>query len=254
MHRAMSAALRAGARWRWRALSALAWAALALACERGESRISSYPVLIHALDDVGKPLPGMQLLAAGKELGVTDASGDRLLSLQGTEGQRVDLSAACPTGYDGPRERPYLLLKRVQSLQAPGLQPIELSLTCAAKEHVSLVAIRTGHAGIPVKLRGQTVAQTSVSGTTHVVLKESVGNQFQLTLDTSELADLRPESPTRIFSVGQRDAFAVWDQPFEEEKKPPAAPPKKKHKAKAKVVEAPPAPPPPPKHIPERLL
>jgi hypothetical protein len=251
MRRAMNATLRG--RGGWRTLCALAWAAFSLGCEGAESRSSSYPVLIHALDDVGKPLPGLQLLAAGKELGVTDASGDRLLSLQGTEGQRIDLSATCPAGYDGPRERPYLLLKRVQSLQAPGLQAIELSLTCTAKEHVSLVAIRTGHAGIPVKLRGQTVAQTSASGTTHVALKEPVGNQFQLTLDTSERAELRPESPTRIFSVGQRDAFAVWDQPFEEEKKPPAAAPKKKRKAKLKVVEAPPPPPPPPKHIPERL-
>jgi hypothetical protein len=235
--------------------SALAFALVcaAPACDKGESRVSSYPVLIHALDDLGKPLPGLRLMAAGQGLGATDASGDRLLSLQGSEGQRVDLSAECPAGYDGPREHPYLLLKHVQSLQAPGLQPIELNLTCAAKEHISLVAIRTGRAGIPVKLRGQAVAQTSSSGTTHVVLKEPVGDQFQLTLDTSAQSGLRPESPTRIFTVGQRDAFAVWDQPFEEEKKPPPAAPKKKHKPKAKVAEPPPPPAPPPKHIPERL-
>src|SRR4051794_31518732 len=123
MHRAMNGAQRARGLWSWpaRALCAFAWAGFALGCERAESSTSSYPVLIHALDDVAKPLPGMQLMAAGKELGLTDASGDRLLSLQGSEGQRVDLSATCPTGYDGPRERPYLLLKRVQSLQASGL-------------------------------------------------------------------------------------------------------------------------------------
>ncbi|HEY2736182.1 MAG TPA: hypothetical protein VGI70_19425, partial [Polyangiales bacterium] len=80
-----------------------------------------------------------------------------------------------------------------------------------------------------------------------------VGDPYQLTLDTSEFVDLRPESPTRIFSVGPRDAFAVWDQPFEQEKKKPAPPPKRKYKPKHKVEVAAPPPAPPPKHIPERL-
>jgi hypothetical protein len=242
MHHAMSSAARHAL-----GLARVALACGALACCRGEGRVSSYPVLIHALDDVGKPLPGVQLSAAGHAFGATKAFGDRLLSLQGTEGQRVDLSAKCPAGYDGPREPPFLLLKRVQSSQTPGLQPIELTLTCAAKEHIALVAIRTGRAGIPVKLRGQAVAQTSFSGTTHVVLTEPVGSQFELTLDTSGQSGLRPESPTRIFTVAQRDGFAVWDQPFDEGKRQPRAAPQKQHKAKAKPQAAAP----PPQHIPE---
>jgi hypothetical protein len=86
------------------------------------------------------------------------------------------------------------------------------------------------------------------------MLREPVGTSFQLTLDTAGATELRPESPTRMFAVSQRDAFTVWDQPFEEEKKQAPEPVKKKWKRKAKtepVVEAPP--PPPPKHIPERL-
>jgi hypothetical protein len=241
-------------RWALARAAQLACAVLLLACQSPGARISSYPVLIRAVDDTGKPLAGVQLSAAGHELGETEAAGERLLTLQGTEGQRVSFAAICPAGYDGPRERPLLMLKRVQSLQAPGVQPIELSLTCDAKEHVSLVAIRTGRAGVPIKLRGQAVAQTSTSGSAHVLLREPVGTSFQLTLDTSGLADLRPESPTRMFTVAQRDAFTVWDQPFEEEKKKPPAPAKKKWKRKAPAapaVEV--APPPPPKHIPERL-
>jgi hypothetical protein len=239
---------------RWTTLRVLLTCALVAACDIPGNRVSTYPVLIRALDDGGKALPGLQLSAAGVALGVTEASGERLLSMQGTEGQRINFQATCPVGYDGPRESPTLLLKRVQSLQAPGIQPIELSLTCDAKEHVALVAIRTGRAGLQVKLRGQAVALTSSTGSAHVMLKEPVGTSFQLTLDTSAANDLRPESPTRMFAVSQRDAFQVWDQPFEQEKKPPPEPVKKKWKRKAKaapVVEAPP--PPPPRHIPERL-
>jgi len=227
---------------------------LAAACDKPQNRVSPYPVLVRAVDDVGKPLPGVALLVAGRELGATEASGEKLLTMQGTEGQRIDFSAGCPSGYDGPRERPTLLLKRVQSLEMPGIQPIELNLTCDAKEHVSLVAIRTGRAGIPIRLRGQQVAQTSESGTAHVYLKEPVGNAFQLTLDTNAMELLRPESPKRIFNIAQRDTFTVWDQPFEEEKRPPPPPAKRKWKRKARPEAPPPPPPEPPKkHIPERL-
>ena len=235
------------------ALIAMACSA-ATACQDVGSRVSSYPVLVHAYDDGSNPLPGVQIAGLGRELGATEESGDRLMTLQGTEGQRISLSATCPAGYAGPREQPVLLLKRVQSLQAPGIQPIEVSLTCDAKEHISIVAIKTGRAGIPINLRGQAVALTSSSGSAHVMLREPVGTTFQLTLDTSAAEDLRPESPTRMFTIGQRDAFTVWDQPFAQEKKPPPPPVKKKWKRKAPAPPAePPPPPPPPRHIPERL-
>jgi hypothetical protein len=234
---------------------------LALSCWTGcpgdASQTSSYSVLVRAVDDLGKPLPEVQLSAAGATLGVTDATGQRALSLPGTEGERVDLIARCPDGYAGPRERPAFLLKHVRDLQG-GLseQPIEVNLTCDATSHVALVAIHTAHAGLPVMLRGQAVARTSDAGTAHVMLREPVGNSFQLTLDTSAKPELRPESPTHMFAVTHQDAFAVWDQPFELEKKRPEPKVRKRggrRRAAAAPTAAPAPPPPPPKHIPERL-
>jgi hypothetical protein len=232
---------------------AFAFAFALAACDKPEHRISNYPVLVRAYDDVGKPLQGLSVVARGRDLGTTEATGEKLFTLQGTEGQRVDLSATCPVGYDGPRERPLLLLKRLQSLEQQGVQPIELNLTCDAKQHLAMVAIRTGKPGIPVLLRGQVVAQTSSSGTAHVFLKEDVGNAFQLQLDTQQKQELRPESPERIFNISQRDSFTIWDQPFEEEKKKPVLPPKRVWKKKPRVDAPPPPPPPPPKIIPTRL-
>jgi hypothetical protein len=222
------------------------------ACGRVHPRVQEYPVLVRASDDLGGPLANVRLVASGRELGATDAAGERLFTLPGSEGERIAFTAGCPAGYDGPRSIPVLLLKRVQGLQSQSIQPIELNLVCDARDHVSMIAIRTGRAGIPVKLRGQAVALTSTAGTAHVFLREPMGNAFQLTLDTAGQADLRPESPSRLFTIGTRDAFTVWDQPFETSAKPAAKP---KHRPKPKLVEAPPPPPPPPppKHIPERL-
>jgi hypothetical protein len=218
-------------------------------CKGLHSKVSDYPVLVRAADDLGKPLANVQLSAAGKPLGATELSGERSLSLPGTEGQRVELTAVCPPGYTGPRERPVLLLKRAQTPQTPGLAAIELSVTCDASEHVSVVAIRTGQPNVPVLLHGQAVALTSTTGTAHVVVREAPGSAFQLTLDTSAKHNLHPQNPARMFTVAQRDAFAVWDQPLELEKA--GSPSKKQHKKAAPA--AAPTEPPAPEHIPERL-
>lgn len=230
------------------------WASAALACADADAKAFNYPVLVRAVDDGNNPLANVTLSAGRQSFGVTDATGQRVLRLPGEEGERVDMAAVCPPGYEGPRERPTLLLKRTQDLSGTGTQPIEVTVTCDAKEHVELVALRTGQAGVPVLLRGQPVAMTSATGTAHVLVREPVGNSFQLTLDTAGKADLRPESPTRMFTVTQHDAFAVWDQPFELEKKQPLA--KKHGRSRRKMAPAAPIvaePPPPPKHIPERL-
>lgn len=233
----------------------LLWFVAAIGCNETASQTSSYAVLVRAVDDLGRPLGDVQLSAAGQALGATDAQGQRSLSLPGVEGQRVDLVATCPQNYAGPRERPAFLLKRMRNLQGNlSDQPIEVNLTCDSTNHIALVAVQTGQSGLPIMLRGQVVAQTSEVGTAHVMLREPVGNSFQLTLDTSSKPDLRPESPTRMFTVTHQDAFSVWDQPFELEKKAPTPTPRKRAKRRMPVTSLPPpAPPPPPKHIPERL-
>jgi len=213
-------------------LFAVAWTAVAaIGCNQGAIESASYAVLVRATDDAAKPLPGVQLSAAGQALGVTDARGQHALRMPGTEGQRVDLSATCPSGYAGPRERPAFLLKRVRDAQGePSDQPIEVSLTCNATEHVALIAVQTGQAGLPILLRGQVVGQTSELGTAHVMVREPVGKGFQLMLDTSARPELRPDNPTRLFSVTHQDAFSVWDQPFEQEKRAGAAAARKRQK------------------------
>jgi hypothetical protein len=134
-------------------------------CKGLQSKVSDYPVLVHVADDLGKPLANVQLSAAGKPLGATEVSGERSLSLPGIEGQRVALKVVCPPGYAAPHEPPAVVFKSTQNPQTPGLQAIELSVTCAAKERVSLIAIRTGQPNVPVMLRGQAVALTSTTGT-----------------------------------------------------------------------------------------
>ena len=194
----------------------------------------SYMVLVRALDDSGKPVPGLQLSAANANLGVTDAQGQKSFKMPGVEGQRVDLVASCPDHYSGPRERPAFLLKHTRDAAGHvSDKPIEVGLTCDAKDHLALIAVQTGQAGLPIMRLGKVLAQTSELGTAHVMLREPVGKTIQLTLDTRGKPDLQPESPTHTFTVTQRDAYSVWDQTFEVEKKPTAAELRKKRKGRA---------------------
>ena len=233
-------------------IGAIVAAATLGGCPGDDAKTATYAVVVRATDDLGQPLADVQLSAEGVNLGATDASGQRAMSMPGAEGQRIDLVAQCPQSYTGPRERPAFLLKHVRDLNG-GIsdRPIEVNLTCDATNHVALVAVHTAHAGLPIMLRGQPVARTSEAGTAHVMLREAVGTSFQLTLDTADQPLLRPESPTRMFTVTQQDAFTVWDQPFELEK--PAPKPKRRRRRVKRTPAEPPPPPPPPKHIPERL-
>lgn len=217
----------------WLCALALLLLAFISGCEKAAVQSERYAVSVQAVDDLGKPLPGLQLGAAGTSLGVTDGAGRKSFEIPGVEGQRVDLSATCPERYSGPRERPAFLLKHTRGGDGNADKPIEVSLTCDAKEHLALVAVQTGQAGLPIMSHGQVLGQTSETGTAHVMLRDATGKTFQLMLDTSAKPELHPENPTRTFTVTQKDAFSVWDQPFEVEKKASASETRKKRKARA---------------------
>jgi hypothetical protein len=186
----------------------IATAALVGACS---TKPADFPVLVRALDDQGGAVANVELAVAGSARGVTDPAGQRMLSLPGKEGDRLLFVATCPLNYDAPAQQPALVLKRNADAQ-----PMELKVVCPSKEHVAVVAVRTGQtgAGVPILLRGQQVALTSATGTAHVLVREPVGTAFQLTLDTGAKPGLRPASPTREFTVPERDGFTVWDQPL----------------------------------------
>jgi hypothetical protein len=197
------------------------------ACGQGSGQEQSFPLLVRAVDDTGKPLADVALAAGPTPLGVTDSTGQRRATLAGSEGQRVGLQAQCPSGYEGPREQPAV------SLAHTGVAPLEVRVTCAAHERYAVVAVRTGQPGLAILLHGEPVARTSEEGTAHVLVREPPGQSFQLTLDTESRPDLRPESPTHAFTVAQDDGYSIWDQPFERAKRDSA---RKRAKGKGAAV------------------
>lgn len=215
-------------------------------CEPSGPPRQEFAVRVRAINPEGDPLPGVVLGVGGSVLGTTGQKGELGLRVFGVEGEQVQLQAACPPGHSGPRENPLVALRRFQSVDPNAPARTEITLTCTPAQRVTAVAIRTGQPSIPVRLRGEELARTNEAGIAHVLLRQEAGSAFQLTLDTAERAELRPESPTRMFAIGDRDDFVVWDQAFVLPRPPPPPPPPRR-------IYKPPPPPPPPPPVPYRL-
>lgn len=211
-------------------------------CGNSARQSESFPVRLLAFDDQGDALAGVSVALGARALGTTAEAGTLEIQLQGREGERVELRTSCPQGFAEPSEQPSLTLKRFQSVDPNADRFTTLRVVCARSTHVALIALRAGKPDLPILLRGEEVARTSATGTAHVIVENAPGTQFQLTLDTRKNPDLRPQSPTRMFSVSASDEFAVWDQAFAEAPKP-------KPRARKKTAPAPE----PPKLVPYRL-
>jgi hypothetical protein len=194
-------------------------------CSEAPRAPQTHVVGIRAVTGDGEPLPGVRVAMAGREVGSTAASGDVRLTVLGIAGQRVQLQATCPPGFDGPREPATFLLVRSTPLPPSAAPRTALSLTCDARQRTLAIAIQTGQPSLPIRMRGEELARTNQAGTAHVLLTVDSGSDVELTLDTAQRSDLRPSSPSRVFAVGSRDDFVVWNQPFASSK--PKSRPKK---------------------------
>jgi len=171
--------------------------------------------------DPGRGTPGAELVAGGQKLATTDASGHARVSLQGAEGDSLEISVRCPAGFQSPPETIGLSLRRLSS----GSRPPSFVARCAPLSRTVVVGIRTENGpNLPVTYLGKEVGRTDAWGAAHVVLTVKANEQVTLGLDTtlsgseSKRPRLRPESPTLTFVAKDTDDFVSLEQKFEVER------------------------------------
>lgn len=196
-----------------------------IACSPQESALKQYEIQFIGKTNNGEPLPNMIIVADGKELGKTDNTGQLATSLAGIDGQRIDLNASCPDGFRGPTEQPELVLRTFESVDPTSSNHTTLEIVCTASERYAVIAVKTQIPDIPVLFQGESIARTAETGVTHAMLKLPIDSNIRLELDTRRRPDLRPQNPSRIFSIEKEDTFMVWNQELK-------AQPKKKIKIK----------------------
>lgn len=191
---------------------------VSIACSQ-ESGLRQYEIEFVGKTNNGEPLPNLTIVADGKELGMTDKTGKLSISVSGNDGQRIDLAASCPDGFRGPTEQPKLVLRTFESVDPTSNKRTTLEVICTATERYAVIAVKTQIPNIPILFQGENIAKTSETGVAHAMLKLPIDSNVRLELDTRLRPDLRPQNPSRIFSIEKEDTFMVWNQELKEEKK-----------------------------------
>ncbi len=176
-----------------------------------------FKVAIAVEGDPGHPITGATVVRRDKTVATTGADGRAELTLNGADGEMVDASIKCPEGHTSPPRPISIRLARTGDGKAPVFK-----VTCPPTQRKVVVAIKAENgANLPVVYLGKVIARTDASGAAHFAIEAPPGGQFQVLLDTSgkEGEKLKPQNPTRPFTVGQTDDILLYEQKFDIERK-----------------------------------
>jgi hypothetical protein len=166
-------------------------------------------------------LAGVPVIADGQPVGTTDDKGELGVVMQGREGATVGVGAHCPEGHRQPDREPRLILRRFQGLDERAQQRgIEVTINCPPAVRTAAVVVRTGgKANLPIKVRGREVGRTDRSGIAHLAFQRAPSTSFRVEIDTTAFADLRPQNPSMLITVPDRDEIFRFDQNFREKER-----------------------------------
>jgi hypothetical protein len=185
----------------------------------------TFTVDVTVTSDPGVGTPGAELVAAGQKLATTRFDGRAHVSLRGAEGDAVEISVKCPSGFQSPTDPIGVSLRRLSA----GSRVPSFVVRCAPLTRTVVIGVRAENGpNLPVTYLGKEVGRTDACGAAHVVLSVKANEQIALVLDTKSGGDkapkLRPESPSLTFVAKDKDDFVTLEQRFEIEKAAPARP------------------------------
>lgn len=194
---------------------ALLFTTLLIACGV-EPPTPRYAVAFYTESDPSQSLQGVEILANGQTVGTSDDTGLVQAILEGREGTPFTISWVCPEGHRQPEAAQTLRLRSFQGLSPDASTGLTMTLGCPpSARQVGFIVRTNNRADLPVKLNGTEVAHTNVEGVAHFTAEGAPGASYHLQIDTSDDATLRPESPSRTFSLDDADDVFVFDQSFE---------------------------------------
>lgn len=180
-----------------------------------------YRVLFSARQDDRDPVEGVRLVAGGGPLGETGPDGSLRVDFGGSEGTVVPVEVVCPAGYEPDEPEVRVWVRRIEHLFTERDVDAQIDVGCHPELRTAVLLVRArGYQGLPVTLDGQPVAVTDAGGVAQVAVTRPPGAELQVRIVTDARPRLRPESPSRNFTVPATDDFLVFDQPFEERRPP----------------------------------
>jgi hypothetical protein len=197
---------------------------VACSCAPAASDEQRFVVALHASTSAREAVADTRFWADGRELGVTDLHGDLRAALTGRDRQIVSLSAACPPAYRTLVASRRLLLHRIEG-RAHASPDFELDAQCEPLERRAALVVRArgAHfAGLPIRVGSETVGQTELDGTAHLLLRARPHSALRVELATSAYPNLIPRDPVHSFQLEDEDSIFLIDQSFSEATRKPA--------------------------------
>lgn len=187
---------------------------------RSERKPQAFPLTISAQTDEGEPLPGVEMILLGRSLGKTNPEGKLRGVLRGFEGDSREFEVKCPTGFQSPKQPAAIQLRTVQG--GASAEGSELSVVCGADKRVAALVVRAnGFADLPVLVHGREVGRTDATGTAHVLLKSTPGQDMRVLLDTRAYPYVVPANPHKDVRIPNRDDVILFSAELKENRPEP---------------------------------
>jgi hypothetical protein len=174
-----------------------------------------FQIFIRIDSDPGHPVAGATVSRNSKVLATTGPDGRGMLTLTGAEGETTDVTIKCPDAFNSPQKPTSIRLTRF----ADKTKVPEYTVNCPPTLRHVVIAVKAENGpNLPVVYLNKAWTRTDVSGAAHFALEVPPGATFQVTLDTGENSKLKPQNPSKPFTVPPHDDILVFEQKFEVEK------------------------------------
>ncbi|HEX2881060.1 MAG TPA: hypothetical protein VHO25_16120, partial [Polyangiaceae bacterium] len=178
--------------------------AILLAACTSTAATAPCPVQVTVSTEVGAPVSGATLRVNDRDVGITNATGELHFASNAPEGSMLSLSVRCPSGFEAVGAPIPVALRRLTALAGSNAPPaLRQRLLCRSTEQTSVVVISTDQPALLVLLDGTPRTTTNSDGIAHIALRGKPDTTFEITLDTSTHPELRPQSPSRHFTLGK---------------------------------------------------
>jgi hypothetical protein len=188
-----------------------------VACTEPSSRDPRFTAELRAMSTSGEAIADVRFWADGRELGTTGSDGALHVALSAEHDDTVSLTAACPPAYRTLMQNRRLVLRRIEGRTGHATSDFELTARCEPLERLAAVVVRArgpAVAGLPIRVDGETLGQTDLDGTAHLLVKARPHSSVRVAILTSEHADLLPRDPVQTFQLDDEDSILLVDQDF----------------------------------------
>jgi hypothetical protein len=180
------------------------------------------PLQVTVNTEAGVPLRGATLRVNERDIGSTNATGELHFTSMAPEGSVLTLSVRCPSGFESVGAPIAVAVRRLTALAGSHAPPsLRQRLVCHSTAQTSVVVVSADQPDLPVLIDGSALATTNEDGIAHVSVRGKPEASFEIALDTTAHPELRPQNPSRHFTLGKAAQIFKFLQPLKSEKPHP---------------------------------